>query len=251
MKKLFFLVASFYFLSALFAFGDEVIIFGNNYKIPKIYNEENVPKGVLVDILKYIDSQLDYNNFHIKLYPWKRAYTYAAEGEGGIIGLSKTEERLKIFDYSDVVFYDDVIIVVLKGNEFPFETIEDLQGKRIGIGRGGSFGDEFEVGKKSIFKIIEDDGPVMRLRMLLVKNIDCAFFSPGKASFLQSINKNEKLLKHADKFAILPKPFKSDPNYLGFSKKMNMKDFLTRFNMVLNQGYTTGAIQEIINKYKN
>lgn len=251
MKKLLLILAVIFLLKGGPGFGGEITILGNDYKIPKIYNENGVPKGILVDIARYIDNRMDNYAFNIELYPWARAYRYAVEGKGGIIGLSKTKERLNIFDYSDVVYYDDVIIVVLKGSEFPFAAMEDLKKKKIGIGRGGSFGDDYERAKKSgLFEVVEDSGPVARLKMLLKKRIDCALISPGKYALYQTIEQDDILLRSIEEFTILPKPFKRDPNFLGFSKKMGMQGFLKKFNAAVKHGYEIGAIQKIIDKYK-
>ena len=56
------------------------------------------------------------HEFDIKLYPWKRAYKNSLNSKKGIVGLSMTEDRLKLFDYSEVLFYDEVILIVKKGN---------------------------------------------------------------------------------------------------------------------------------------
>ncbi len=231
-------------------FSEEITILGNDYKIPKIYKENGYPKGILVDIAEYIDMHMKNYSFNIKLYPWARAYNMAVNAEGGIIGLSKTEERLKIFDYSDVIYFDEVIIVVMKGSEFNFEDIADLKGKTIGIGRGGSFGDEYEEAKKEgLFNVEQDDGPVIRLKMLLDNRIDCALISPGKYAFYETLRKDKHLMEMKDEFIILSKPFKRDPNYLGFPKKMKMQDFLNEFNNILQQGYENGDIQKLIDNY--
>jgi len=131
-------------------FSEEIIIMGNYDKPPKYYLENNEAEGILIDIMKYVDRNVD-QSFRFKQYPWKRAYANAVNGEGGIIGLSMTRERLKIFDYSDVMFYDELVLVVLKGNEFPFHGIGDLKGKRVGVRRGSSYGEEFEKAKREIF----------------------------------------------------------------------------------------------------
>lgn len=238
-------------LAASLCFGEEIIILGNNYKIPKIYEEDGVPKGILIDIVHYLDNQLSESHFKIKLYPWARAYKNAVEGEGGIIGLSKNHERLKLFDYSDVVYYDEVIIVVIKGSEFQYTTIEDLKGKTIGIGRGGSFGDDFERYKQmGFYHVREDNGPSYRLMHLLNKTIDAALVSPGLTALFKVIQQNKILTDNKEKFVVLPKAFKSDPNYLGFSKKLGMKEFLGKFNKALENGYKNGEIKKIISIYQ-
>ncbi|GAK58371.1 amino acid ABC transporter substrate-binding protein, PAAT family [Candidatus Vecturithrix granuli] len=239
-------------LLATGVFGEEITILGNDYSPPKIFMDGETPAGILTDIVKYLDQQMPDYTFKIELYPWVRAYENAVEGKGGIIGLSMTEERLKIFDYSEPVYYDEVAIVVLKGQEFPFETIEDLQGKTIGIGRGGSFGEEYEKAKQAgLFKIEEDNGPVMRLRKLLAKRMDCAFINPGEVALHYTVKQDEELLRHKEEFVVLPTPFKRDPNFLGFSKKMGMANFLQAFNAELKKAYESGAIQKIIDQYSN
>ena len=250
MKKIVFSVITLLLFQIALLFCDEVTILGNDYKIPKIYQENSMPKGILVDIAEYIDTHMKDHSLDIHLYPWARAYNMAVNAEGGIIGLSKTEERLKIFDYSDVIYYDEVIIVVLKGNEFNFESIKDLTGKTIGIGRGGTFGDEYELAKKEgLFNVEQDDGPVIRLKMLLDKHIDCALISPGKYALYETLKKDKYLMEMRGEFVVLPIPFKRDPNYLGFSKEMKMQNFLKEFNEILKQGHESGDIQKLIDNY--
>lgn len=230
--------------------AEEIVILGNGYKIPKIYLEEGEPRGILIDIADYVDQQMEEYTFKFQLYPWPRAYQGALRERGGIIGLSKTRERLAVFDYSDPVFYDDVIIVVKRGREFSFNTITDLENKVVGIGRGGSFGDDFEQGKRAgLFIVEEDNGPISRLRKVLAGRLDCALLSPGISSFYQLAAQDDILSKRIDDFVILPKPFKRDPNFLGFKKSLKMQPFLQEFNQVLKTGYENGIIQRIIDKH--
>jgi polar amino acid transport system substrate-binding protein len=229
-------------------YAEEIVIFGNEYKPPKYYLENGKPKGILIDIMRYVEEQTNYT-FDINLYPWARAYHLANLGDGGIIGLSMTKERLAIFDYSAPMYYDDIVLVVVKGQEFAFETLEDLAGKVIGVNRGASYGDEFERGKKDIFRVNEDNNPVARLKMILARRIDAALIGPGKAGLQEVISSDPELMRRSGEFAVLPKPFKRDPNYLGFAKTMKMQDFISEFNRLLQQGYQDGTIQGIINRY--
>lgn len=111
--------------------------------------------------------------YTVKLYPWKRAYINALSGEGAVIGLSKNSERLKLFDYSDPLFYGDLMVVVKKGKESPFQTIPDLKGKVIGVDRGSSYGDAFDqaVADRTL-EIYEYSKPANALKMLLAGRID-------------------------------------------------------------------------------
>lgn len=229
---------------------DEIIIFGNEHKPPKYYLENGSPKGILVDILRYIDQETEHT-LVIKLYPWKRAYIMAKAGQGGIIGLSKTAERLALFDYSDVVYYDELLLVVMKGREFPFESIDDLAGKTLGVRRGSSYGDEFERGKRDIFKVDEDANAFQRLKKLLVGRIDVALIGPGRVGLSRVLRDDSELYQHRNEFVVLEKPLGRDPNYLGFMKNLKMEAFLQEFNQILKKGNENGTIQRIMDTYSN
>lgn len=231
--------------------ASEIRIVGNEAKIPKIYWEQGQAKGILIDIARCIDKKLDDHEFVYELYPWARAYAMAERGDAGIIGLSKTKKRLDIFDYSDVIYYDEVIVVVKKGNAFSFNAIEDLRGKTVGIGRHGTFGDVFDDAVRSGLIIVEEDnGDVPRLKKVLAGRIDCALISPGAYALERTVAEDALLTAHKDQFVVLPKPFKRDPNYLGFAKSMGMKDFLDAFNAALEQARESGEIQAIIDAHQ-
>lgn len=229
--------------------GEQITIFGNHNKSPKVYLDQKTPKGILIEIMKYVDSE-SANSFDYQLFPWKRAYTLALSGKGGIIGLSMTSERLKSFDYSEIMYYDDLLLVVLKGNEFNFSNIKDLKGKKVGALRGASYGEDFEKGKKDLFTVEEDGNGKQRLLKLLHNRIDIAIIGPGKGAINKIIQSNEMLMKEKDAFVILPTPFKRDPNYLGFPKEMQMQNFLTEFNSILQKGNDSGVIQKIIQEWE-
>jgi polar amino acid transport system substrate-binding protein len=245
LKKILFLLIFSSFLISTTIYSEEILISGNATKQPKVWLEQGQSKGILIDIMHYVGKELDVD-FKISLYPWKRAYMMATDQERGIVGLSKTTERLKIFDYSEPLYYDEVILVVKRGNEFKYETNEDLKGKTIGACRGCSFGQEYE-DVKQYLNLKPDNNNVSRLKKLLRGRIEAAIISPGETGLNLAISKDKKLSR--DQFTILKKPIARDPNYLGFSKTLNKKAFLKSFNQALEKGYKEGEIQKIIANY--
>ncbi len=137
----------------------------------------------------------------------------------------------------------------VKGNDFPFDDIQDLKGKTVGVQRGSSYGEQFEKGKNEIFTPEEDNHGKQRLLKLLSRRIDVALIGPGKAGLDSVISQSKELMKRRDEFVILPNLFRRDPNYLGFAKTMNMEAFLQEFNKVLMKGWQSGAIQKIIDSH--
>jgi len=230
--------------------AEAIVVFGNEYKPPKILLKNNVPSGILVDILQSIGKETG-QTFDIRLYPWKRALHLAVEGHGGIVSISMTRERLQLFDFSDPIYYDQILLVTKKGKEFHYESMMDLKGKTLGTPYGASYGDEFEAAKNVVFKIDEDSTSIQRLKKLLAGRIDVALINPGYAALLKTLHDDPELSARASEFAVLEHPFRNDPNYLAFPKSMHMQVFLSKFNQALHNAEKQGVIQKIIDSYQN
>lgn len=198
------------------------------------------------DIFRLLEQDLPVS-FKMTDLPWKRAILRAEKGDGGIIPFSKNAERVKSFDYSDEIFRDEIVLVVLRGNEFPFERIDDLKGKRIGYLGGATVGEEFERGIREVFAPAPDfAGPETRLKKLLAGRIDAAVVSTGVAGLRSIIALDSELTRNKDRFVILPTPLASDANYLAFSKSMNMQPFLKEFNRALATARRSGRLQKLL-----
>ena len=228
--------------------ADPIVIFGNSSKPPKSWLDEGSPKGILVDILREVEARTGLV-FDIRLMPWKRAYMNALDGQGGIFGLSRNKKRLNLFDFSEVQYVEELRLVVLKGNEFTYRTIDDLKGKTLGVTRGASYGDEFDRAKGQVFTPSEDSSPVCRLRMLLAGRIDAALIGPGEAALNFALARDKKLSEHRDRFVMLPPSFVRDDNYIGFAKAMQRTETLDRINRALRELQRDGVIEQIEARY--
>ena len=229
------------------AMAEAIVVQGNNSKPPKIYVKDGEPRGILVEMLQYIDQQVGFD-LSIRLLPWNRAYQNARDGKAGIVGLSLTQERREVFDYSDEMFVDELLLVVKKGNEFDYRQLSDLQGKVVGVQRGSSYGDKFERGRSQIFKVDTDRQASSRLFKLLNGRIDVALIGPGRAGLDRVIGTHPGLVENRDQFVVLPTPFKRDPNYLGFAKSLGKTAELDEINRAIRTGWSSGVFQEIIDR---
>ncbi len=226
--------------------------YGNHQKYPKSYLEDGVPKGIFIDMLNYIGKEMGCK-FKYELAPWKRSYTNMLRGKGAIMGLSKTSDRMKIIDYSDVIYHDNLMLVVVKGKEFKYQGLDDLTGKRILSTRGASYSDEWEERRnEKLIEVIEDSGKLpQRIELLLRDRADAAIIGPGIESALNQINNDPYLQQRKDKIVFLKTPFKRDPNYIGFSKDLKKKGFIKEFNKYLAKGFKNGVFDKILEKYSN
>lgn len=225
----------------------DISVFSGDGSPPKMYVQEGKNRGILIDILQYADQHLHNDSLQLALYPWARAYLQASSGDGGIVGLSWTRRRDELFDYSDPLFFDEVVVVVRRGNEFPFRTLSDLRGKRVGIVRDASYGEAFERARDTgVFVVDGDNGASNRLHKLMAGRIDCALFNVGKAGFEETLRIHKEFLPFKNSLVVLPVPLRSDPNFLAFPKSMQMKPWLAAFNQVIKRGYARGDIPRII-----
>lgn len=138
----------------------ETLIFGDENYRPVIYlDAQGKPAGLLAEVLSHF-SAVSGEPISLRLYPWKRAYAGALSAQGGVIGMSKTSVRLALFDYSAPIYDDNINVVVLKGREFPFASLEDLEGRKIGVQLGASYGSDGDAAIGAGRIIVEADRPM-------------------------------------------------------------------------------------------
>lgn len=228
--------------------ADAFMVYGSNDGFPKYFEEDGQAKGIVVDISKLCLSETQVP-YLIKLMPWKRAYIMAERSEGAVIGLSVSQERLALFDFSEPIFTEHVVLVVKKGREFPFEKIPDLKDKLIGASIGTSYGTEFdEAVADGSMTIVGFNDTRSGLAMLLRERID-AILIGSSVDILKLMEGSPNLQQ--DAFATLPHPFKTDSKYMGISKALEMGPFLEQFNQCLRRGHASGAFDSIIYQYTN
>jgi len=240
MRYLFCLLISFSIL-----FSDEnIVVFGNNYKPPKIWTQDTIDQGILVEVMYEVQKELGIK-FEVQTHPWARAFKLASFNQGGIVGISYTKQRAKKFDFNSVpLFLDTIILVVKKGKEFSFENITDLKDKKVGYCRGCSFGKVFEEAKKYFIPIETDDSREQRLKMLLNDKIDVALIGPGNIGFFTVCDETNQF-EDGD-FTVLKKPLVVDPNYIAFEKSMKKKELLEKFDKILQKKIDDGTVDKII-----
>lgn len=217
--------------------AEEITVFADENYPPVIYRDaQQQPAGILAEVLQYV-AKASGQPMHLRLYPWKRAYVSAEYGKGGVIGVSKTAPRELLFDFSEPIYHDDILLVILKGQEFAFNTLDDLVGKKIGAQLGASYGNDADIAIESqTLNIERDQSQTARLRKLLRGRIEVAFIGNGQAGLEALLESEPELKANRDKFVALPKPLTRDTLYLAFAKGMHMQDFLKHFDQTIKQG---------------
>ncbi len=231
------------------ASADEVVVTGNEARPPKIFKDsQGIAQGVLIEVMKFVEKQTG-TKVNYQLYPLARALDAAGKGDAGFVGLSRTKDREASFDFGkEPLFYDDLVLVARAGKEFPFESVADLKGKKIGIARGARYGDAFEQGvKDNAFEPVAGNTIDAQIAMLAADRLDAVIVSMGRLGLEEAMKGDNA--KFRDKVVILPKPFARDGNYLAFAKSMGKKDFLAKVDQAIAAGNKSGELPKLINSY--
>ena len=114
---------------------------------PYMYSKNNVATGLYPGIVTTIFSRIG-RDASVSALPWKRALRFGEDGLGGVAGIYKNKERLTIYDYSDPLYEEKMVLYVKKGHAFAFSDIEDLRGKKVGLNFGWSYGDAIDSARK-------------------------------------------------------------------------------------------------------
>lgn len=193
------------------------------------------PHGIMIDILKEVTKRTG-TSFTYTMVPWKTAFEKSKNGEGAIIGLSKTMERLKIWDYSSVMYSDPLVLVTWKDRPFAFAGLNSLQGKKIGVKLGASYGDDFNAAVQSgLFQTVQTHDRVGQLKMLARGRLDAVLVSPGAFALEPLFNEDEDLAGMRDEYVVVDPPLKLDPNFLGIPKSMGKTYLLQKINQALEE----------------
>jgi len=219
-------------------------LFGADNLPPKSWQDGTAPEGYAVDAATEALRRAGYEPL-VKLEPWPRAVEDATAGNGIITHFSKTPERERIFEFSQPLVYDRIVVVVHKGREFPFASVKDLIGKRIGVLRGVAYGGDWTSSLKEL-TLEEDTDAVARIGKLVRDRLDAAIISSGAAG-LEIAAHNAGL--NQSQFTILPVPILEDPNYLAIAKGPDSARIMAGINVAIAAMRADGTIDRIMAKY--
>jgi len=176
--------------------------------------------------------------------PWKRVLDASAKGEMGVAGIYKNDERLKIYDYSEPLYSERILVYVAKGKAFEFKSVADLKGKTIGVMTGWSYGNDFDQAKAAgEFTVQEAPGDAENLEKLVLGRVDCVL--AAEASAIPVILEKG----YADKVEALPEPLTVNDTYLVFAKSVNRVEFLKVFNATLAAMKQDGTYDQLVEKW--
>lgn len=164
-------------------------------------------------------------------YPWARNYKQGQKGDFHATAFwYHSEEREKLFYYSNPLYAEDVVFFHLKTTKFKeWDTLENLGQYRIGITRGYTYTPEiWEAQKKGNLNIVVSNSDKINFKMLLRKRTDL-FIMATVAGY--SLLQKELSMTHMQTLTYNPKPLFSSEGHLLFPKvRPDAQDLLKVFN---------------------
>jgi polar amino acid transport system substrate-binding protein len=201
--------------------------------------------GVALDITKAAFKSQGYK-LELFVVPWARVNNGVKEQQYDVtLGAWWTEERTKIYDYSEPFLDNAIKFIKRKGDDFEYTDLNSLKGKSVGVVRG--YGYESEFLKANSFKRPESNSLVANVRKLVNNRIDLtledeivarATISKQDATLLKKIEFTENALTVNRLHVAAAK------------KNPRAKTIIAAFNKGLAQIKADGTFDNILAEYK-
>lgn len=208
---------------------------------PYMYNRNNVATGLYPDVVAAVFARIGHDTL-ISALPWKRALRMGEAGMASVAGIYKNQERLAIYDYSDPLYEEKLVLYVKKGHTFAFSNIADLEGKKVGLNFGWSYGDAIDSARAAGLFSTDDSvkNNLANFRKLIGGRVDCFIVDELAARRIISQQGFDGLVEPLDI------PVSVNAGYLVFSKTLKQKGLIGEFNKAMKQLRRDGAYEAII-----
>lgn len=222
------------------SFGETINISVDNANPPFMSIKSGVAVGLYPNLLRAIFEKMD-KDIVITAAPWKRVIKSIDSGKAGVGGIYKNSKRLKIYDYSNALFDERLVLFTRKGESFNFRSIDDLANRKIGVIRGWSYGDELDAASKAKkINLQVNSSDILNFKKLVAGRVD-AVIAIREAG--DSLIRSENL---EDVIEAVKTPVTVNSTYLAFSKKKNMTAVIDEFNRTVKQMKKDGSFSKIV-----
>jgi len=170
--------------------------------------------------------------------PWKKAIQDIDTGAAGVGGIYRNAEREKKYDYSEKIFVENLVVYFNKSTPLNFTRIDDLKGKRIGVIRGWSYGDDFDNARNAKALTVEEvDSDEMNFKKL----------DTGRLDAVVAINESGASLMHNYKnIGFSATALSQNPTYLALAKSTGQTALLKQFDQAISQMQKSGEFRKIV-----
>jgi polar amino acid transport system substrate-binding protein len=176
----------------------------------------------------------------VQAMPWKRALSSLDQGVAAVGGLYKTSRRSVLYDFSEPLFIERVVVVYNVHHPLVFHSLKDLEGKTVGVITSWSYGDAFDQAHlQGRVHVSASNSDIQNLGKLELGRVDAVL----------AIDEAARNLIHSGglgDLAVAPIPLAENPTYLAFNKKLGARRQLDEFNAGLRELKRTRLYQKLI-----
>ncbi|MFB0824716.1 substrate-binding periplasmic protein [Chromobacterium violaceum] len=181
----------------------------------------------------------------LRAVSWRMALQDLRAGSAAAGGIIKTASREKLFDFSQPLFIERVVMAYPRARAQPYRRLEDLNGKRVGVIAGWSYGDAFDQARKDgRFAAFDGDSDQQNLQQLKLGRLDVVL---GIRETLQLALREGG--HHG--FALSAETLAANHAYLAINKHAQQQALLTRFDLSLEGMRKDGSYDRLVRGFFN
>jgi len=209
------------------------------------FSGENLPGGgITAEILTKVFEDAGYQP-KILILPWTRIEKWAQSGKLDVMGNLYYIDEIAVWArYSDPYYQSKIGFVGLRGRSISWSALVDLKGFNIGVGRGYSFGSEFDHAgylHKTVIPVTANG-----MRMMLEGRLDLVIDSEEVIRYHLA----HDFSAEAKEFQILAPPLFERPISIGVAKNNSRgPQIIEDFNRSLARLRENGTIERIISHH--
>lgn len=218
--------------------ADPVLINVDTGNPPYMFKKDGKATGVYPALIAAAFSRIGVP-VNIEARPWIRAIYETEEGKSGIGGFYKNEERLKQYDFSEPILTENVAVYFNKSKPVNFRTIADLNGKRIGVIRGWSYGEAFDAARKE-HRFVVEEFPSDWINLVRLNH--------GLLDVALAVEESGKLEMAAGKLVCIeqsPTYLVSSKTHLAFAKSARKTGLLADFDTAIVAMKSDGTFEQM------
>jgi len=234
-----------WFCSMAVAAPTTVLKCGTNEFSPFGYTENGEKKGIEVELLYEIGKRLRIQ-IDLDIMKWPILLEKVRLGVlDCMFAAFKTEDRIKFMDFTNVPFHiSSLVLFVNKEKPFHYRSLDDLNGRRIGIVKGFKNPRDFErAERKGLFQVFQLRDLGINFRILEKQCIDAVFVNRHVGEFTLNQMKLNNVIQP------LPIPITASPAYIAFTKTKDYSEMISMFDSILFEIIMDGTYKKIFNKY--
>jgi len=215
-----------------------LVFLGNQNLPPMVYLEDGMPKGIVVDIVHALEKKMGCT-IEVKAMNWAEAQEIVKQGGAdALIQINITEERKKIYDFSDPLL-ESKFSIFTHTDTIGILGKEDLHGLKVGVEAKGYPSIVLE--SDSQIELINTPTILDAFHMLKDGSIDAVVVDEWVGAYILAKNK-------IDGVVITGEPIATSQSSIAV--KRGNSELLTEINKGLAEMKADGTYQQILDDWK-